>query len=256
MQALYQPDGGILASECCIRAHTRRVACILYSKPHAPCLWYRVHRVIAPQPFAAGTTCSLPMQALYQPDGGILASERCIRAHTRLAQARGARLLRSCEVTGWVVRPDGKVQVATRRGEAFSCDQLVLTAGSWMPELVPQLQVRLLCLPTAGSSRKGAEGMTWRCDPGWGRFLHLQSACARCWQLDASAGAPAPGEAVLPAHGRNHLGGMSWRSDSVQFGGHIMRRVATRRGGAGAQPLGEAALPARGRLHQGRKEGV
>ena len=84
------------------------------------------------------------LQALFQPDGGVLASERCIRAHTRGAQARGAQLRHNCEVTGWAVGPDGKVQVATRRGEAFTCDRLVLTAGSWMPELMPQLRVRCL----------------------------------------------------------------------------------------------------------------
>ena len=100
------------------------------------------------------------MQALYQPDGGILASERCIRAHVACAVKHGAQLHTSCQVgcstshdveqmlntrlqvTGWQVQPGGRVLVATRTHGSFTCDQLVLTAGSWMPSLMPQLKVR------------------------------------------------------------------------------------------------------------------
>ena len=40
-------------------------------------------------------------QALYQPDAGILASERCIRAHVAAAQARGALLHERETVRSW-----------------------------------------------------------------------------------------------------------------------------------------------------------
>jgi len=49
------------------------------------------------------TALSLPFrpQALYQADGGILASERCIRAHVTAAQARGALLHERETVQSW-----------------------------------------------------------------------------------------------------------------------------------------------------------
>lgn len=43
-------------------------------------------------------------------------------------------------VQSW--QPEGKgVVVRTAKG-VYSADKLVLTAGAWLPEIVPQLQVR------------------------------------------------------------------------------------------------------------------
>lgn len=102
-------------------------------------------------------------QTMYEPEGGFLVPERCIQAHLHLAQRHGAELLCGAKVLGWQVLPpsngtmpdgssgggstggssgaQGLVRVQTTRGE-FIARRLVLAAGGWMPQLVPQLRVR------------------------------------------------------------------------------------------------------------------
>ena len=84
------------------------------------------------------------LQALYQPQGGILASEKCIEAHVEAALQSRAELHTEERMLGWQVLPSGMVEVATTKG-AYQAVKLVLTAGAWMPQIVPQLQV--LCSP-------------------------------------------------------------------------------------------------------------
>ena len=82
------------------------------------------------------------MQALYQPEGGILASEECIRAHVAAAQAAGAELHEEESVRSWAEDPgSGGVRVVTDRAE-YTAGKLILAAGSWMGQLVPPLKVR------------------------------------------------------------------------------------------------------------------
>ena len=81
------------------------------------------------------------LQALHQPQGGILNSEEGIRAHGQAALAHGAVLHTSEKVQSWRVLASGQVEVDTDRG-CYTADKLVLTAGAWMPELVPELKVK------------------------------------------------------------------------------------------------------------------
>ena len=80
------------------------------------------------------------LQALHQPQGGILNSEEGIRAHVQAALAHGAVLHPSEKVQNWRVLSSGQVEVDTDRG-CYTADKLVLTAGAWMPEVVPELKV-------------------------------------------------------------------------------------------------------------------
>lgn len=81
------------------------------------------------------------MQAVYQPQGGILASELCIAAHIEAAQARGAEFHSDEKVTTWQVNEaTGIVTVKTLEGSYTTC-KLVLTAGAWIPDMCPELKV-------------------------------------------------------------------------------------------------------------------
>lgn len=81
------------------------------------------------------------LQAVYQPEGGILASELCIAAHIKAAQAHGAEFHAPEKVEAWKIdEATGIVTVFTDRGQ-YSARKLVLTAGSWMPDIMPELQV-------------------------------------------------------------------------------------------------------------------
>lgn len=71
--------------------------------------------------------------------GGILASERCIAAHVDLARQHGAEVRLGEEVLSWQAEA-GSVTVRTDKGE-YKARKIVLAGGSWMPQLVPELQV-------------------------------------------------------------------------------------------------------------------
>ena len=83
------------------------------------------------------------MRAIYQPDAGYLRCETAIRAHAAAARALGAEIATGVRVLRWKRTPTG-VRVETDDG-SHEAGKLVITAGSWVGELVPRL--RSACRP-------------------------------------------------------------------------------------------------------------
>ena len=81
------------------------------------------------------------LQALYQPQGGILASELCIAAHLQAAQSYGADFHSGEKVKSWKVDPSSGIVTVFTDKEQYTAGKLVLTAGAWMPDIMPELQV-------------------------------------------------------------------------------------------------------------------
>lgn len=80
------------------------------------------------------------LRAIFQPQGGLLASERAIVAHVNAAMSFGAEIHARERVHGWDAHPGGEgVVVTTDRGR-YEAARLVLTAGAWIGELVPIVQ--------------------------------------------------------------------------------------------------------------------
>jgi sarcosine oxidase len=80
------------------------------------------------------------LRAIFQPQGGLLASERAIVAHVNAAMSFGAEIHARERVLGWDAHPVGEgVVVTTDRGR-YEAGRLVLTAGAWIGELVPIVQ--------------------------------------------------------------------------------------------------------------------
>jgi sarcosine oxidase len=78
-------------------------------------------------------------RAIYQPQGGLIASERSIVAHVELAQAQGADIRAREKLLHWEAHPGGEgVEIVTSKGR-YKAARLVVTAGAWMADLVPQL---------------------------------------------------------------------------------------------------------------------
>jgi len=77
-------------------------------------------------------------RAVFQPEGGFVASEHAIVAHVQAAQAAGAVIRAQERVRDWQVSPAG-VKVTTDQG-VYHAGRLVLTAGAWMDELAPLLR--------------------------------------------------------------------------------------------------------------------
>ena len=76
---------------------------------------------------------------VYQPKGGLIASERAITAHVNAATAAGAVIQARERVLGWEARPSGEgVSVRTDKGD-YAAARLVITAGSWIGDLAAPL---------------------------------------------------------------------------------------------------------------------
>jgi sarcosine oxidase len=78
-------------------------------------------------------------RAVYQPDGGFIASERAIVAHVRAAQSAGAEIHARERVVAWEPRGSDGVSVVTDKGR-YQAARLVLAAGAWMGALVAPLE--------------------------------------------------------------------------------------------------------------------
>ncbi|MDQ3982201.1 MAG: FAD-dependent oxidoreductase, partial [Actinomycetota bacterium] len=80
---------------------------------------------------------------LFQPDGGVVAAARAVRAFLRSAQAHGATLRESTRV----VAVDEDASVTTEGGRS-GFDVAVVTAGAWAKRLVAPLGIDLPTRPT------------------------------------------------------------------------------------------------------------
>jgi len=100
-----------------------------------------VHEVLEPEALRRrfpGYGLQAPLLGLYQPQGGLLAAERCIVAHVNTALRHGAHIHGREALQGWESCGDGIV-VRTSRG-TYQAQRLVLTAGAWTHRLVAQYQ--------------------------------------------------------------------------------------------------------------------
>jgi sarcosine oxidase len=77
------------------------------------------------------------LRAVYQPDGGLIASERAIVAHVGAAQSHGADIRARERVLDWSPDGDG-VTVTTDKGR-YQAGRLVLTTGAWAGEMARPL---------------------------------------------------------------------------------------------------------------------
>ena len=76
---------------------------------------------------------------VFQPRGGLVASERAIVAHANAAMAAGAVIQARERVLGWDARGSGEgVTVRTDKG-VYEAGRLVITAGAWIGELAAPL---------------------------------------------------------------------------------------------------------------------
>jgi sarcosine oxidase len=77
--------------------------------------------------------------AVYQSDGGFVASERAIVHHVWMAQAHGAEIRAREPILSWEATAGGGVRVKTARA-TYEAGQLVLSTGAWIGEHVPALK--------------------------------------------------------------------------------------------------------------------
>lgn len=88
-----------------------------------------------------GFTIDEADSAIFDPNGGILAVEDCIRAHIRFAVSSGATLETGDAVRHWYVNR-GLVTVETETAR-YTARRLVITPGPWAPRLLPKFAPHL-----------------------------------------------------------------------------------------------------------------
>ncbi len=81
------------------------------------------------------------VDAIYQPDMGLVDAIKGNAAHLAIARYRGATFIENCPATE--IRPfeDG-VEVETPRGR-FTCRRLIVTAGGWTDKLLAKINLTL-----------------------------------------------------------------------------------------------------------------
>lgn len=85
--------------------------------------------------------------AYFEPGGGQLFPERCIKVQLQLASRLGARIHTGCQVLS--VQPDGpNVRIQTADGDLLAA-RAIVAAGAWMAKLAPSLAGRLTVLRQA-----------------------------------------------------------------------------------------------------------
>jgi sarcosine oxidase len=77
------------------------------------------------------------LTVLFDPNGGILRVEDCIRAHVSLAKAAGASLVIGDPVVSWQQIGDS-VEVKTKQS-TYQCNKLIVTPGPWAAQQLPAL---------------------------------------------------------------------------------------------------------------------
>lgn len=83
------------------------------------------------------------MIAVWEPRAGILFPEKCIAAHLASARTQGAILHFEEAVLSWRASGSG-VEVTTAKNEYFA-GRLLISAGAWLAQLAPDLQLPLTC---------------------------------------------------------------------------------------------------------------
>jgi sarcosine oxidase len=75
-------------------------------------------------------------EAYYEPGAGILWPEVGVRTQLQLARRQGADLRVGEQVIEWSASSDGVA--VTTNAATYAADRLVLCAGAWLPQLVPE----------------------------------------------------------------------------------------------------------------------
>jgi monomeric sarcosine oxidase len=81
----------------------------------------------------------------YQADYGLLAAARCVQAHIRLAQQRGAEVMANTPVIA--IKPHADSVEVITPDATYSAGKIVVTAGAWTTELLAQIGIQVPLKP-------------------------------------------------------------------------------------------------------------
>ena len=82
------------------------------------------------------------IMSVFQPEGGFLEPEKCIKTFVKSACELGAEVHTRERVSEWHATAEGGVVVKTNAGE-YAADSLILTTGAWTGKFAPELTKKL-----------------------------------------------------------------------------------------------------------------
>ena len=74
------------------------------------------------------------MEAIIEPDAGVIYADRALKAFISIAEMHGAKVFSQCELLSWNAKP-GRIDLETAKG-GFTADNLILTPGAWAANLL------------------------------------------------------------------------------------------------------------------------
>jgi sarcosine oxidase len=80
-------------------------------------------------------------EVIFERDAGFITPERAIESYSREAIRNGAVIKSNTAVESWK-QEGGKFRVSAQ-GVDYTCDKLIITAGPWTSQVIPQLKVGL-----------------------------------------------------------------------------------------------------------------
>jgi sarcosine oxidase len=80
-------------------------------------------------------------KAIVEPDAGFVTPERAIHLYAEEARKNGAVLKTNEAVKEW--KEEGSRMKVTTGNTSYTCDKLIITAGSWSSKMLPRLSTRL-----------------------------------------------------------------------------------------------------------------
>lgn len=81
-------------------------------------------------------------RALFQSEGGFLRANDCVRANLHLAEAHGATIHEHTCIARIEPLPN-HIVLETENGDLERYDRVLITAGAWLPKLLPELNLPL-----------------------------------------------------------------------------------------------------------------
>ena len=79
---------------------------------------------------------------VFEEQAGFLRVENCVSELLKLALKTGAEMTSNCSIGGWSVEADGTI-VVHGESENFRTARLIVTVGSWFPQLFTDLDIHL-----------------------------------------------------------------------------------------------------------------
>ncbi|GAB6899000.1 N-methyl-L-tryptophan oxidase [Kineosporia succinea] len=151
---------------------------------------------------------------LWHPGAGVIDAERAVLAMVRLAVESGA-VVHTGAVVSVLRREGSRWLVATEAGAEYRADHVVISAGGWLPDLVPQLPGALSGrLPGLTVRQENAYHFPYRDEKPWPTFIH-KTGTMQVYSLPGGRDAAFRGQKLAEFNGGPSIGSAAAQTGQI-----------------------------------------